>query len=142
IGPLLITISSYIAPFVEFLKDVGLKFPDLVAYIYEGVMAIFDAKDKMLADDRNPKEVEEEIVAQREKLVTDTLDKFHGSGPQVTTQLVRGTIEAIVAVVKADRYGYEDVLAKETKARALGYLKSPDLEKAYEAYPQLFGQRK
>lgn len=141
IGPMIIRVSEMVAPFVEFLKDVGLKFPSLVAFLYDGVMRIFDRKDEMNQTDAHPTEVDAMIKTENEALVASALEKFHGSGPQVTTQLVRGTIEALVAVIKAERYGLGDVMAKEEKARALGYLVSPDLDRAYEAWPQLFGKR-
>lgn len=142
IGPMLITVSWYLAPFVEFLKDIGTKLPDLTEYLYQGVLAIFDWKDEAIKAGEDPLVIEAGIKQKREELVVSGLATTHGSGPQATEQVVRGSIEALVAIVKADRYGYEEVLAKEDKARALGYLVSPDLDRAYEAYPKLFGQKR
>ena len=140
IGDLLMKVSDTLLIISEFLTGVALRFPTLVDFLYDGVSEIFDLKDRLLNNGVPPDVVDEAVEKRNKELVLAAQEQFHGSGPQVSTQLIKQTVEGIVAVVKADRYGRtQEFATRDEHARNLGYLRSPDLEAAKKAYPQLFG---
>lgn len=141
IGPWLIEVSEVLGMIARFVGEAALKFPAVVEFVFQGVLAIFAKKEELEASGASPEEVSLQVASLRDELEEQTLVEFHGSGPQVNRQFVKGLIEGVVAMVKAEKFGIKKVIAQEEKARALGYLKSPDLDAAYNAMPWLFGKR-
>lgn len=141
IGPILVTVSETLASFARFVGDAGLRFPELVEYLFQGVLSIFKIKDELEDSGASPEKIKLRVEQERDLLASAAGEKFHGSGPQVNTQYVKALIEGIVAIVKVERYGPSKFVDRDEKARALGYLKSPDLDAAFKTMPWLFGVR-
>ncbi len=141
IGEYLTILSETLRIISEFLANVALRFPDLVQFLYEGVWEIFALKDSLISAGYTEDEVSDKVNERSDELVISTQNKFHGSGSQISTQFIKQIIEGIVALGKAERYGVSSFENRDVKARDLGYLVSPDLERAKKAYPQLFGVR-